>query len=96
MYSSVPAAKSFLEPAALLLVNQPNSGSFDEPSVEQSSPLYQPKPAIGDVMPKQSTTKAVGVSNSPTSDVPVRRSTRVRYLKKIYEPETGRYVVKDT
>lgn len=40
MYSSVPAAKSFLEPATLLLVNQPNSGSFDEPLAEQSSSLY--------------------------------------------------------
>ena len=65
------------------------------PSAEQSSLLQQPKPAIGDAMPKQLATKKIGLSNSPTSDMTVQPSTRVRHPKKIYKPKTRKYVVKD-
>ena len=68
----------------------------EQKRAEQTSPLYQAKPAIGNVMPQQSATKTVDVSNSFISDVPVRRSTRVRHQKKIYETEREKYVVKDT
>lgn len=56
-HGSVPAAKSSLKATALLPVNLQNSGSFGEPSAEQSSPLHQPKPVIGNVMPKSSAKK---------------------------------------
>ena len=55
-HGSILAAKCSIDPAALPPVNQPNSGSFDEPSAEHSSLLYQPKPVIGDAMPKPSAT----------------------------------------
>jgi len=82
-----PSSETTIQPRD----NQSTPSSCDVRTTEQIGSSHQTKPVLDDAMLQQ--TSRADVSSTPVQEV--RRSTRIRVPKKIYEPETGKFVVKN-